>query len=155
VLAAARSKLKSGRMKTTSKVALALMASGAVITGLTGGCADKEPPPPPPHVAVIGFVPDYCFWDGYEYVGWYGDQYYYWGPGRVWLICDPVRVQRVTVFINAHPDWSKRARPNLQYPVDASGHPQPLRMPPPPPPPSTPSQLLPPPARHDHDRDHD
>ena len=126
-------------MKIVGKTALVLAVAGLATSVFTSGCADKEPPAPP-HVAVVGFVPDYCFWDGYEYVGWYGDDYYYWGPNRVWVVCDPVRVQRVNVFIRAHPNWNVRARPNVQYPVDAHGHPQPLRAPP---------------ARHDHGRDHD
>lgn len=58
---------------------LALAVAGLTTLLLNSGCADNEPSPPP-HVAVVGFVPDYCFWDGYEYVGWYGDEYYYWAP---------------------------------------------------------------------------
>ena len=124
-------------MKTTSKISLALVASGMAIIGLTAGCADSEPSPPP-RVAVVGFVPDYCFWDGYEYVGWYGDDYYYWGPHRTWIICDPIRVQHVKVYVQDHPNWGTRVRPNVQYPVDANGHPHPLR--------------IPPPVRHDRDQ---
>ncbi|HZI32723.1 MAG TPA: hypothetical protein VFF11_10295 [Candidatus Binatia bacterium] len=118
-------------MKTTSKVALTLAASGMAILGLTAGCADDGPPPPPPRVAVVGFVPDDCFWDGYEYVGWYGDQYYYWGPEHVWIICDPVRVQRVNVWISDHPHWRTQARPSVQYQVKVAEqpHPSPLRAP--------------------------
>jgi hypothetical protein len=65
----------------------------------------------PPSMAVVGPVPDYCFWDGYEYVGWYGNAYYYWDPGRVWIVCDPVRVQRVNVWIATHPNWRITAIP--------------------------------------------
>lgn len=109
-------------MKTIRKVELALAAFGVAILGLTAGCEDNEPPPPP-GVAVVGFVPDYCFWDGYEYVGWYGDRYYYWGPERVWVICDPVRVQRVNVWIGAHPHW--RTTSKVQYhPVEVDNHPK-------------------------------
>jgi hypothetical protein len=53
----------------------------------------------------VGFVPDYCFWDGDEYFGWYGDQYYYWGPGGAWIICDPGRLRHVHDWEGAHPDW--------------------------------------------------
>jgi hypothetical protein len=96
-------------MKTTTKAAPVLVAFGLVALAMTTGCADKGPPSPPPGVAVVGFVPDYCFWDGYEYVGWYGDGYYYWGPRHVWVICDPVRVKRVNVWMHAHPDFHTQA----------------------------------------------
>lgn len=102
---------------------------------LASGCADKDPPPPPPGVAVIGFVPDYCFWDGYEYVGWYGDQYYYWGPRRVWIICDPVRVEHVSVWMKTHPNQripastqlQPQSQPQVSPPVEPDRHSRPLR----------------------------
>ena len=121
-------------MKTTNHVVL-LLAVCLVVAAATSGCADKDPPPPPPGVAVIGFVPDYCFWDGYEYVGWYGDNYYYWGPRRVWVVCDPVRVQRVNVWVAAHPNWRPQAplkvqsQPQPQPLVNTDRHPRPMRPP--------------------------
>ena len=69
-------------MKITRELRLAVAAGGLTILGLAAGCADKEPPPP--GVAVVGFVPDYCFWDGYEYVGWDASAYYYYSPPRFW-----------------------------------------------------------------------
>src|SRR5580704_8962581 len=39
-------------------------------------------------------VPDSYAWDGYEYVGLVGDQYFYLGSGNVWLVCDPFRLDR-------------------------------------------------------------
>jgi hypothetical protein len=124
-------------MKASKSVWL-LVATGLAALALNFGCADKGPPPPPPGVAVVGFAPDYCFWDGYEYVGWYGDGYYYWGPGQVWIICDPVRVQRVNVWVTAHPDWRARATPMVQRPAEVERPPRPLR---------------PAPGRHDNDLD--
>jgi hypothetical protein len=45
--------------------------------------------PPPVEVAPV-MVPDSYAWDGYEYVGLVGDQYYYLGPGNAipsgWIV---------------------------------------------------------------------
>ena len=117
----------------TCKIIRALAASGLAALVLTAGCADKGPPPPPPGVAVVGFAPDYCFWDGYEYAGWYGGEYYYWGPRQVWVVCDPVRSQRVNVWVKTHPDWRARTVPTVQHPVvevdrqPRPSHPSPVR----------------------------
>ena len=132
-------------MKAMSHVGRTLALVWLAASALTSGCADKDPPPPP-GVAVIGFVPDYCFWDGYEYVGWYGGTYYYWGPRRVWIVCDPVRVQRVNVWVKSHPIPPVSASPQVQP------QPQPLapsRMEP-----DRPDRpLRPPHGRHDLDHD--
>ena len=135
---------KINRMKTMSHVTAILAMAGLVV--LAPGCADNDPPPPPPGVAVIGFAPDYCFWDGYEYVGWYGGTYYYWGPRRVWILCDPVRVRRVDVWVKSHPNQPIPASPKVQ--------PQP---PPPVPPRLAPGQpprpVRPPHVRHGRELD--
>ena len=121
-------------MKTTNHIVL-LLAICLAVAAATSGCAAKNPPPPPPGVAVIGFVPDYCFWDDYEYVGWYGDAYYYWSPRRVWIVCDPIRVQRANVWIQAHPNWRPQAplkvqsQPQPQPLVNTDRHPRPMRPP--------------------------
>jgi hypothetical protein len=135
-------------MKTTRNVRLAIAAGGSMILGLTAGCADQEPPPPP-GVAVVGFVPDYCFWDGYEYVGWDEYAYYYWTPNRVWLRCDPVRVRHANAWINAHPNW--RPPPNsttTQPAANSKVHPLP-------PPAPTAPPVVKHYRRHDPDHDHD
>src|SRR5580704_406898 len=51
---------------------------------------------PPPVVVETEpvMIPDGYVWDGYEYVGLVGDQYYYLGPGSVWLLADPFRLER-------------------------------------------------------------
>lgn len=115
-------------MKTARKVALALAAGGIACLALTIGCADKEPPPP--RYAVVEVFPDYYFWDDYEYIGWVGSRYYYWGPANSWIICDPVRVQRIVVWQQAHPDWRQQATPNVQpAPAPGPGRPTPPRPP--------------------------
>lgn len=115
-------------MKTTCKIALALAISGMGIPALTTGCVYEGPAPN--GVAVVGFVPDYCFWDGFEYVGWYGGAYYYWGPNHVWVECDPVQVQHVNVWVNAHPDWRTHVTTVAPAPVNPAGHPYPEHVPP-------------------------
>lgn len=83
------------------------------------------PPPvvvaPAPAPVVVG-VPDDYVWDGYEYVGLVGDQYYYLGPGGVWLVAEPWRVNRFHVWVGGHPDWRGHAIRNDRYRRDAHGH---------------------------------
>jgi hypothetical protein len=89
----------------------------------------QPPPPPPPAPVVVTvapepvLVPDDYVWDGYEYVGVVGDQYYYLGPGNVWIVCDPVRFGRFHDYIRIHPDWHVHVR----FRTDAHGRYQPRR----------------------------
>ncbi len=90
-----------------------------------------EPPPPPPAVVVAPapavYVPDSYFWDGTEYVGVVGDQYYYLGSGNVWLVCEPWRLDRVHVWIHGHPDWHSHLVVNERFRTDRFGHVAPHR----------------------------
>jgi|HubBroStandDraft_4_1064222.scaffolds.fasta_scaffold492666_1 hypothetical protein len=94
------------------------------------------PPPPPPVVVVqplapavtvnVG-VPDAYVWDGDEYVGVIGDQYYYLGPGNVWL---PLTSDRLVFFHDwekHNKNWMKHAIRNEKYRRDAGGHEHPLK----------------------------
>ena len=49
---------------------------------------------PVPVEVAPAMIPDSYAWDGYEYVGLVGDQYYYLGPDNLWLFCDPIRLGR-------------------------------------------------------------
>ncbi|HEY1716709.1 MAG TPA: hypothetical protein VGH42_00255 [Verrucomicrobiae bacterium] len=82
---------------------------------------------PPPATVEVAAVPDDYVWDGYEYVGVVGDQYYYLGPGNVWLVCDPVRLERFHGWEGSHRDWRVHAIRNDRYRNDAHGHYQPRR----------------------------
>ena len=88
------------------RAGLLLMAAGGTV--LLSGCV-VEPDgrvffqplvvaAPAPVVVVDApgpvMVPDSYVWDGVEYVGVVGDQYFYLGPGNVWLVCDPFRLER-------------------------------------------------------------
>jgi hypothetical protein len=80
--------------------------------------------PPPVEVAPV-MVPDNYVWDGYEYVGLVGDQYYYLGPGNVWLFCEPFRLDRFHGWERGHADWRDHAIRNDRYRTDRNGHVQP------------------------------
>jgi hypothetical protein len=131
---------KEKKMKATFKYILSVSAVGfafALMPQCLGGPGIIINPPtvvisppavvvsvPPPAVEVQVAVPDYYVWDGYEYVGVVGSQYYYLGPGNVWLVCDPVRFQRFHTWEGGHPDWRTHATHNVHY-RNSSGHNQP------------------------------
>lgn len=80
-----------------------------------------------PAPAVTVTVPDSYVWDGTEYVGVIGTQYFYLGPGDVWLAADAPRLARFHDWEHAHPDWRDHAIRNEKYRRDAKGHEAPLR----------------------------
>lgn len=80
---------------------------------------------PAPGVTVG--VPDTYAWDGTEYVGLIGSQYYYLGPGDVWLPMDQPRLVRFHEWEHHHSDWRDHAIRNTRYRNDAHGHAVPLR----------------------------
>lgn len=57
-----------------------------------------------------------------EYVGVVGNQYFYLGAGGVWLVCDPVRVERFHGWERDHHDWREHAIRNDRFRKDARGH---------------------------------
>lgn len=67
----------------------------------------------PPVVAMP--VPDSYVWDGSEDVGVVGDQYYYLGPGNVWMVMDPPRLHRFQAWEKGHPTWRTHATHNVRY----------------------------------------
>jgi hypothetical protein len=81
--------------------------------------------PPPDVYAAPVMIPDSYVWDGYEYVGFVGDQYYYLGPGNVWLFCEPFRLERFHGWERDHGDWRNHAIRNDRYRTDRNGHVQP------------------------------
>ncbi len=79
-----------------------------------------------PAVAVEPvMVPDSYTWDGVEYVGLVGDQYFYLGPGNVWLVAGPDRIAFFHGWERGHPDWRSHATRNDRFRKDARGHSQP------------------------------
>ncbi|HUB87292.1 MAG TPA: hypothetical protein VMB22_05325 [Verrucomicrobiae bacterium] len=116
-------------MKRNTKIiaVVAGIASLAALTLVAGPVVIIRAPLPPPPVVIsppvvtIG-VPDDYVWDGYEYVGVVGDQYYYLGPGNVWIVCNPVRLARFQDWVKIHPDWRTHATVNVRFRLDAKGH---------------------------------
>ena len=123
-------------MKTNTKLTVLAMGISSFATlPLMAQRVQVEvqvPVPPPPAVTVqvpapappmvqIG-VPDSYVWDGYEYVGVVGDQFYYLGPNRVWLTLDPMRLDRWRHWEIRHADWRDHAIVNRHYRRDMQGH---------------------------------
>ena len=80
-----------------------------------------------PAPVSLEMVPDSYTWDGYEYVGLVGDQYFYLGSGNVWLVCDPFRLDRFHGWQGDHSDWRSHSIRNDRYRRDEHGHVQPRR----------------------------
>lgn len=96
-------------------------------------------------------VPDEYVWDGNEYVGVIGDQYYYLGPGDVWMPMDPDRLHRFNGWERDHADWRSHETHNVRYRnMRHDEHPRELRGNGPPD-----SRQYPEHKDHDHDHDHD
>jgi hypothetical protein len=121
------------------------LVSGLTLTCSAGpGIIISVPAPPtvvisapaPPSVVVapaptVAVVPDDYVWDGTEYVGVVGGQYYYLGPGGAWVVCDPVRFHRFQGYISIHPDWRGHMTHNVNYRGNyghdyGHDHPQPM-----------------------------
>jgi len=88
--------------------------------------------PPPPTVVVTTSpepapIPDYYVWDGYEYVGSVGDNFYYLGPGNIWITCEPFRLERFHGWERQHGGWRGHAVRNDRFRNDGHGHGQPRR----------------------------
>jgi hypothetical protein len=118
-LAAAGLMLASGCVVEPGRVGFAVVAPAPVVVA-------PVPPPPPPAVVVAPvYVPDYYVWDGFEYVGFVGETSFYLGPGNVWIVCDPVRVERFHGWERYHADWRVHAIRNDHFRTDRYGHVEP------------------------------
>lgn len=102
------------------RVGSLLAAVGGLI--LSTGCIVEGPPPPPGPVVVappppepVVVVPDSYVWDGYEYVGVVGVDYFYLGAGNVWIRCEPYRLERFHSWERYHRDWRAHAIRNEHY----------------------------------------
>lgn len=103
-----------------SLVAVAGLLSGCLVGvrpyGPYGPTVAFQPFPPPVVVqtpvpmVIAPNVPESYVWDGYEYVGLYGDQYVFWNAGA-WAFCDPVMLGRFHGWERYHPAWRAHATP--------------------------------------------
>jgi hypothetical protein len=115
-------------MKTITKVVITMgissLATLKLMSGPSVGITVQVPvpPPPAPSITVEVGVPDFYVWDGYEYVGVIGSQYYYLGPDHVWLVCEPFRLGRFHHWERGHVDWREHAIRNEHFRRDAGGH---------------------------------
>jgi hypothetical protein len=112
----------SEAMKTQYKIYRATgVFTVATLTILSSAVADPSLPPPPSVTVQVG-VPDYYVWDGYEYVGVIGSQYYYLAPGDVWAPMPSERRERFEHWEHNHHDWQEHAIRNERYRHDMNGH---------------------------------
>jgi hypothetical protein len=81
----------------------------------------------PAVVVAPVMVPDSYTWDGVEYVGLVGDQYYYLGAGNVWLLAGPDRLAFFHGWERDHGDWRNHATRNDRFRQDSHGRNQPRR----------------------------
>jgi hypothetical protein len=76
------------------------------------------PAPVPATVVVqqpVTYYPEYYTWDGFEYVGVIGGNYFYLGAGNMWISCEPWRAHRFHEWEHYHQDWHRRAIHNEHY----------------------------------------
>ena len=85
--------------------------------------------PQPVVVAEPVMVPESYVWDGYEFVGLVGNQYFYLGPGNIWLLSEPFRLERFHGWERDHRDWREHAIRNDRFRTDHNGHVQPRHEP--------------------------
>jgi hypothetical protein len=71
-------------------------------------------------------APTSYVWDGRQNVGVVGSQYFYLGPGNVWIAMDPGRMNHFRGWERAHPNWRTWATPNVRYRTVRPGRPQPM-----------------------------
>ena len=106
-------------MKKNYKYILSIAALGLALPCMAQPTVVITPPAPPRVVvtapAPVVVVPDYYVYDGDEYVGVIGDQYYYLGPDNTWIIMDPPRRHHFDVYERDHPDWHSHMTHNTKY----------------------------------------
>jgi hypothetical protein len=104
---------------TTKKIISAMGISSLAILPLIAGPSVPvqigAPAPPPPAVMAPPVYPENYVWDGYEYVGVIGSDYYYLGPGNVWLTLDVERQARFHQWEHVHANWREHAIRNERY----------------------------------------
>ena len=87
----------------------------ALMAAFVSGCQVSVGVAPPPAVVVaepapvVEVVPPTYVWDGVEFVGDVNGQFMYFSPGGVWVVCDPVVVERFHGWERYHPDWRMNA----------------------------------------------
>lgn len=124
-------------MKASFKSAISVTVIGVALTLANSSQAAGTVVVTAPQIVVSppaagAAVPDSYVWDGSEYVGMVGDQYYYLGPGNVWMAMDPPRLHRFEGWAKQHPTWRNHATHNVRYRnMRQEDRPQPMHNSPP------------------------
>lgn len=111
--------IKRVRVVLPSILALGLLAGCTISVEPRGAVVAPAP------VVEVQLVPESYVWDGTEYVGFVGGHYMYLGPGEVWLVCEPFRLERFHGWERGHPDWRRTAIRNEHFRKDRDGRIQP------------------------------
>ena len=114
-------KNKCLRMYSLSIMTVGLVLGSGCVTIYEGTPSRVVYTPPPPVVEEPVIIPESYVWDGVEYVGVVGDQYVYLGPGNVWLICEPFRLERFHGWAREHADWRYHMTRNEHFRTDRNG----------------------------------
>jgi hypothetical protein len=120
-----KTKYTNIRKSIALAVGISTLTALPLLAGIGVGISINAPAPvvvapAPPVVAVP--VPDSYVWDGSEYVGVIGSQYYYLGPGNVWLTLDGPRLERWNRWEGGHHNWRSHMIHNDRFRHDAYGH---------------------------------
>ena len=108
-------------MKTNFRSIVAMAAMGIAL-------ALAQPWPASGQVASMQ-VPSSYVWDGRQFVGAVGNQFYYLGPGNVWVPMDRARMNNFRAWERANPHWRSWATPNVRYRTRRPpGRPQPVAV---------------------------
>ena len=76
----------------------------------------------PATTVTVETVPDTYTWDGVEFVGMVGPDYFYLGPDHVWLRLDEPRLVRFHDWERGHADWRTHAIHNELYRHNSPAH---------------------------------
>jgi hypothetical protein len=115
-------------MKTTNKIALLVGLSSVAALPVLARLSVVVGVPAPqvvvaPSVTVETTAPDGYVWDGEEYVGMVGTDYYYLGPDHYWRPFDSVREAHFNRWEAGHGDWREHMIHNEVYRNDIHGAP--------------------------------
>src|ERR1700739_1720518 len=113
------SAVKGVNMKTNFKsvISLAVIAFAVSLTNYCTAAVNVSPKVvvTPARAVPQVAVPGSYVWDGRQYVGMAGNQYYYVGPGNAWVRMDPARMNYFRGWARAHPNWRAHAIRNTRY----------------------------------------
>ena len=99
-----------------------IMAAAGFVLALVTACpaqstpaASAQPASPRNSPSRNPVVPRRYVWDGFEFVGRGGNQYFYLGPNNVWTVMDDPRMRRFHEFQIANPNWQQQQIRNTRY----------------------------------------